>query len=150
MPITTGFCVERGHVAICSGDKTVRDALREAALEMGFGVRLADGCGDLPDLLAATGDGLPYAAALIDIDEGSFDMDFFARLGRTAPKTRLIALSRTRHHPELRQALETHIFASLSLPVAKDELAICLKDLTTPGAQAAGHGPYKRQAEVLE
>lgn len=142
--------MEKGHVAICSGDRKVRDALREAALEMGFGVRLADGCSDLPDLLAATGDSAPCAAALIDIDDNAFDADFFMRLGRTAPNTRLIALSRTRHHPELRQALETHIFASLSLPVAKDELAICLKDLTTPGAQAAGHGPYKRQAEVLE
>ncbi len=66
---------------------------------------------------------------LVDLDTLPVDNRLFKGLRRWNPEVRIIALSSRPFHPELQEAMRTHIYVSLSKPVDPDELIYWLKSI---------------------
>lgn len=67
------------------------------------------------------------ALLLLDLDARPMDEIFFQRLERAGMDCSVILLSSRTFHPELRQAMRAHIFASLHKPLQERELRILLQ-----------------------
>jgi len=66
-------------------------------------------------------------AVILDLDSLPVDNRLLRNLRRKDPSVRIIVLSSRRFHPELEEAMSTHIYACLSKPVDSEELIYWLK-----------------------
>ncbi|MEW6672298.1 MAG: response regulator [Thermodesulfobacteriota bacterium] len=66
---------------------------------------------------------------LIDLDTISVDKTVFRKLKKNHPGIDIIVLSSRSFHPELKEALSTHIYACLDKPIDEDELMFCITSL---------------------
>jgi DNA-binding response OmpR family regulator len=67
---------------------------------------------------------------LLDLDHLSVDNRYIRELSRQQPKLSIIAVSSRTFHPELEEALSSHISACLVKPVDIDELLFWLRSLS--------------------
>ena len=65
--------------------------------------------------------------AIVDLDSLPVDNLFFQKIKRKHPALIIITLSSRSYHPELAEAMSTHIYACLGKPVNEDELMFLLK-----------------------
>ena len=68
-------------------------------------------------------------ALILDLDTVPVDNRGFRDLKKTNPGLYVVAVSGRPFHPELKEALATHIYACLSKPVDPDELIYWLKSI---------------------
>ena len=82
-----------------------------------------------------------FQAVILDLDSLPVDNRFIRDLRRKDPGVRIIALSSRRLHPELDEAMSTHIYACLSKPVDSEELIYCLKSFGEEDPPCGSDGP---------
>lgn len=63
---------------------------------------------------------------ILDLDGLPVENRFLRQLRRDSPGLQIIALSSRPFHPELEEAMSSHIYACLGRPPDPDELAYCL------------------------
>lgn len=68
-------------------------------------------------------------AVILDLDTVPVDNRTLRELTRAYPGIRVLAVSGRRLHPELKEALSSHIYACLCKPVDPDELIYWLKSV---------------------
>lgn len=68
-------------------------------------------------------------ALVLDLDSLPVDNRFVRTLSREHPELCIIGISSRHFHPELEEAMRTHISACLSKPVNEEELLYWLKNL---------------------
>ena len=68
-------------------------------------------------------------AAILDLDSLPVDNRFIKELCKEGPELCVIAISSRTFHPELEEAMRSHISACLSKPVNMDELFYWLKSI---------------------
>ena len=66
---------------------------------------------------------------LVDLDNLPVENRLFRELKKTNPALRIIGISSRPFHPELQEAMSTHIYVNLSKPVDSDELIYWLKSI---------------------
>ncbi len=66
---------------------------------------------------------------ILDLDSLPVDKSLFRKIKRIQPKMWIIGLSELPFHPELEEAMSSHISACLSKPVDEEELLYWLKSL---------------------
>jgi DNA-binding NtrC family response regulator len=78
-------------------------------------------------------------AVILDLDSIPVDNRFIRNLCRKNPELCVIGISSRTFHPELEEAMRTHISACLSKPVNEEELIYWLKSICAgePGARAS-------------
>jgi DNA-binding NtrC family response regulator len=78
-------------------------------------------------------------AVILDLDSLPVDNRFIRNLCRKNPELCVIGISSRTFHPELEEAMRTHISACLSKPVNEEELIYWLKSICAgePGARAS-------------
>ncbi len=69
----------------------------------------------------------PVAVVIIDLDTLPVDNTFFRSLKKQYPNLHIFCLSIRPYHPDLEEAMGTHICASLAKPLDSDELFYWLK-----------------------
>ena len=67
--------------------------------------------------------------AILDLDSLPVNNKLFRRLKKTSPALCIIGLSRRPFHPELEEAMSTHIYACLGKPVDEEDLVFLVKSL---------------------
>jgi DNA-binding NtrC family response regulator len=65
--------------------------------------------------------------AILDLDSLPVDNLFFQKIKRKNPALIIIALSSRSYHPELEEAMRTHIYACLGKPVKEEELLFLIR-----------------------
>lgn len=66
---------------------------------------------------------------LIDLDTLPVDNRLFRVIRKKNPTVHIMGLSNRSFHPELQEAMSTHIYANLSKPVDSDELIYWLRSI---------------------
>ncbi len=64
---------------------------------------------------------------ILDLDSLPVDNRFFQKIKRKNPTLIIITLSSRSYHPELQEAMSTHIYACLGKPVKEEELIFLLR-----------------------
>jgi DNA-binding NtrC family response regulator len=80
---------------------------------------------DLEKMIQETASGV----VILDLDTLPVDNRFIRHLKRQKEKIYIIGLSSRPFHPELQEAVSTHIYACLGKPVDTDELLYWLKSI---------------------
>ncbi|MDR3553373.1 MAG: response regulator [Syntrophobacteraceae bacterium] len=80
---------------------------------------------------------------ILDLDTLSVDNRFIRNLLRDNPDLCVIGTSSRTFHPELEEAMRTHIFACLSKPVDEDELIYWLKIICDKAPKSEASPPGK-------
>jgi DNA-binding NtrC family response regulator len=65
--------------------------------------------------------------AILDLDSLPVDNRLIRKLKRKKPSLRIIGFSRRTFHPELQEAMSSHIYACLGIPVDEEELIFWVK-----------------------
>ncbi len=65
--------------------------------------------------------------AILDLDSLSVDNRLIRKLKRKNPSLRIIGVSSRSFHPELQEAMSSHIYACLGKPVDEEELVFWVK-----------------------
>jgi DNA-binding NarL/FixJ family response regulator len=66
---------------------------------------------------------------IVDIDTVSVDNRTIRNLRVKNPEVFLLCVSKDRFHPELHEALSSHIFACINKPIDQDELSYWLRSI---------------------
>lgn len=67
---------------------------------------------------------------ILDLDSQPAENDLFRRLKKMRPSLCIMGLSNRPFHPELEEAMSSHIYACLSKPVDKEELSFWIRSLS--------------------
>ena len=70
---------------------------------------------------------------ILDLDNLPVDNRFITRLRKENPKLPIIALSNRPFHPDLKEAMSSHICACLRKPPDLEELIYCIKSFCNDG-----------------
>jgi DNA-binding NtrC family response regulator len=65
--------------------------------------------------------------AILDLDSLPVDNRLIRKLKRENPSLRIIGFSSRTFHPELQEAMSSHIYACLGIPVDEEELVFWVK-----------------------
>ncbi len=74
---------------------------------------------------------------ILDLDSSPVDNRFINQLRRVRPGLPIIGLSTSPYHPELKEALSSHICACLSKPPDLDELLYCIRSFALDALNSA-------------
>ncbi len=87
-------------------------------------------------------EGQGCTALVAELDGQAMSQGYFSRLAAAHPGIKVIVLSRSTSHPELKEALRSNIFSCLRLPLKEEELQFCLRSLLRASAklEEAGDG----------
>jgi len=66
---------------------------------------------------------------ILDLDTIDVDKTLFRKLKRTKPSLCIVGLSSRSFHPELEEAMSSHIYACLGKPLDEEELLYWVKSL---------------------
>lgn len=66
--------------------------------------------------------GASVKVLLVDLDKAVVDNAFFRNIKKRQPGVFILALSSASHHPDLQEAMGSHIYACLAKPLDPDEL----------------------------
>ncbi len=83
----------------------------------------------------------PVAVLIIDLDSLPVDNTFFRSLKKKYPDLHIFCLSSRTHHPELEEAMGSHICASLAKPLNSEELFYWLKAIAEIAPEAKHEEP---------
>jgi DNA-binding NtrC family response regulator len=72
-------------------------------------------------------EGCDCRLAILDLDSLPIDNRLIRKLKRKNPSLRIIGFSRRTFHPELQEAMSSHIYACLGIPVDEEELVFWVK-----------------------
>ena len=67
---------------------------------------------------------------ILDLDTIEVDKTLFRKLKRNKPSLSIVGLSSRSFHPELEEAMSSHIYACLSKPLDEEELIFWVKSLS--------------------
>lgn len=67
---------------------------------------------------------------IVDLDTLPVDNNFFKTLKKQNPKLYILCLSSLTYHPGLKEAMGSHIYASLAKPLNSEELLYWLKAIS--------------------
>ena len=70
-----------------------------------------------------------FGLLILDLDTIEVDKTLFRKLKRTKPSLSILGLSSRSFHPELEEAMSSHIYACLSKPLDEEELLYWVKSL---------------------
>ena len=87
-------------------------------------------------------------AVIIDLDGVSFKPYYFRDLKRRHPQLNVIGLSERSFHPELADAISSHMYACLKKPVDTDEISYLLKGIFNNAEGAPLPDPSERSDET--
>ncbi len=79
-------------------------------------------------------------AVILDLDTVSVDNRIIRDLKRKNPGIYIVGLSERQFHPELKEAISSHIYACLGKPVDPDELVYCLRSIYKDDAHPKNPG----------
>lgn len=113
------------EIIVLTGDDREGDNLCGILRKRRFHVTLLHQAGGLEEYLRAN----DCRLLLIDLDTIPADKMVFRKLKKIQPNIDIIVLSSRSFHPELKEALSTHIYACLSKPIDEDELLFCITSL---------------------
>lgn len=85
-------------------------------------------------------------AVIVDLDTVPVDNRTLRNLTRSYPGLRVVAVSGRRLHPELKEALSSHIYACLCKPVDPDELIYWIKSVFSDATTADDPSGQEGQA----
>ncbi len=71
----------------------------------------------------------PCRVLILDLDTVQADKNLFRKLKKSKPSLCIMGLSSRPFHPELEEAMSSHIYACLSKPVDEEELLFWIKSL---------------------
>lgn len=71
---------------------------------------------------------------LVDLDNAVVDNSFFRNIKKRQPGVFILALSSAPHHPDLKEAMGSHIYACLAKPLDPEELLYWLWSISEQGA----------------
>ena len=77
--------------------------------------------------LARTTNGCDCRLAILDLDSLPVNNRLIKKLKRKNPSLRIIGFSSRSFHPELQEAMSSHIYACLGAPVDEEELVFWVK-----------------------
>jgi DNA-binding NtrC family response regulator len=66
--------------------------------------------------------GASVKVLLVDLDNAVVDNSFFRNIKKWQPGVFILALSSASHHPDLKEAMGSHIYACLAKPLDPEEL----------------------------
>jgi DNA-binding NtrC family response regulator len=75
---------------------------------------------------------------VVDFDSLPVDNRLFRDIKKINPAVRIIGISSRSFHPELQEAMSTHIYANLGKPIDGDELFYWLKSICEDDADSRG------------
>ena len=111
------------EIIVVSTDQTQCQALTRLLEEQPYRVTSKNSLSNLKEYIEASA----CRAMVIDLDNLQITGRFFKDLKKAHPFLCIMGLSDRAFHPELEEAIGTHIFACLKKPVDSDELFYLLK-----------------------
>ena len=133
------FAMEKRIVLVDADDSQCREI---AAMLSGIEVNALHTLAELEEHLSGGG----CRVVLLDLDTVPIDDRALARLKRRHPRTQIIAKSVRRFHPELEEALRSHLLSCLAKPLDPDELVFWLKSIFDNSAPEGGGGQRRAPA----
>lgn len=67
---------------------------------------------------------------IVDLDTMPVDNNFFRKIKKQNPGLHILCLSSSKHHPGLKEAMGSYIYASLAKPLNSEELFYWLKTIS--------------------
>ncbi|WP_156932953.1 hypothetical protein [Desulfonatronum lacustre] len=64
---------------------------------------------------------------LLNLEINGVDNELLRRVSKACDQVQIIGISRRPYHPELEQALRSHLRAVIARPIDDDELTLCLR-----------------------
>jgi DNA-binding NtrC family response regulator len=86
-------------------------------------------CDDLQERIRGTA----AKVLLVDLDDMVVDNAFFRNIKKMQPEVFILTLSSASHHPDLKEAMGSHIYACLAKPLDPEELLYWLWSLSEQG-----------------
>jgi len=114
-------------IIVLTGDVSEGQSLRHFLGEKQFRVKLLTQVDQLQ--LKKPLPGLTGRVILVDLDTIPADTAFFKKIKKVYPAFDILTISSRSFHPELKDALSTHIYACLNKPIDEDELLFCITSL---------------------
>ncbi|MEW6349482.1 MAG: response regulator [Thermodesulfobacteriota bacterium] len=115
----------KATITVVDADKEQAAALRTLLEQENYSAVSCESLARLDELLQAD----CSRVAVVDLDTVPVDNRGFRNLKRKYTTVRVIALSSRRFHPELEEAMASHIYACLGKPVNIEELAYLLRSI---------------------
>ncbi len=110
-------------VAVVDADEQNCRELCALLMQAGVAVAPLFSLGDLPEHLRRE----QVAVVIVDLDTLPVNNNFFRSLKKQYPHLHVLCLSSRTHHPGLKEAMGSHICASLAKPLNSEELFYWLK-----------------------
>ena len=114
-----------GPIIVVDADEKESEALRDVLERDNYSAIALTTLGDLEEKIQETACGV----IIMDLDTLPVDNRFIRYLKRQKDKVYIIGLSSRSFHPELEEAVSTHIYACLGKPVDTDELLYWLRSI---------------------
>ena len=108
-----------------TSDKATANELGAALETARYRVTVAEGIANLGENVEEVQAG----TLVLDLDAFPVDNRFFRDLKKNYPALSIIGISSRSFHPELKEAMKNHIYASLNKPVDPDELIYWLNSI---------------------
>jgi DNA-binding NtrC family response regulator len=119
-------------VAVLATDKEQAREISELLRASDYPAVALDSFADLHEQIGGTS----AKVLLVDLDQAVVDNAFFRNIKKRQPGVFILALSSASHHPDLQEAIRSHIYACLAKPLDHEELLYWLwsisEQVTTP------------------
>jgi DNA-binding NtrC family response regulator len=132
----------KGSIIVIDADETTSDALCNLLEAQNYNVRLSHSLAGLSGLIQESS----CRAVILDLDTVHVENRHLRDLKRNHPDLYLVAVSGRLFHPELKEAIASHIYACLSKPIDPDELLYWVKSIFCTAATSED-GPRPNGAE---
>jgi len=116
----------QGPVIVVSTDKSESEELCRFLESENYATSARDSMINLEKTIQETA----CLVLILDLDTLSVDNRFIRQLRREKPRLPIIGLSSSSYHPELEEAMSSHICACLRKPLDLDELRYCIKSFS--------------------
>jgi DNA-binding NtrC family response regulator len=123
--------MQRPVIVVCM-DKLESEQLCRALESENYRTIAKDSIMDLEKTIQET----TCLVLILDLDTSSVDNRFIRQLRRGNPGLPIIGLSSSPYHPELKEAMSSHICACLDKPPDLDELLYCIKSFSLDGLKS--------------
>jgi DNA-binding NtrC family response regulator len=123
----------RGTVIVVGMEKLESEELCRALESKDYRVIAKDSVMNLEKTIQETA----CMVLILDLDGSSVDNRFINQLRRGNPRLPIIGLSTSPYHPELKEAMSSHICACLGKPPDLDELLYCIRSFALNAPNSA-------------
>jgi DNA-binding NtrC family response regulator len=123
-------------VAVLATDKEQCREISELLRASEYPTVSLHSCEDLHEQIL----GASVKVLLVDLDKADVDNSFFRNLKKRRPEVFILALSSASHHPNLQEAMGSHIYACLAKPLDPEELLYWLWSISAHEAAPSPSG----------